>query len=277
MDPEKIFAQLGFNSLEAEVYVALVKQGPQTAYKIAKHIGKPAANVYKAVEVLAQEGAVEVTEDSIRICKAIPIKAVVQQLQKSYKQKADQAIEALDKIQEERTDEGIFKLQTVESVFQRAHEMLQRTQKIAVIDAFPATLQEIVKDIDALAAKGKEVFVQAYEPVKLNKKVSLVIPAMGPLALQHWQAQQLNIAIDGREILLALFNKDAGELVQATYSNNLYLSCMMYSGIISEHKVHRFSAAGTMEEIDAIKRTQKFFLNSEVPGLDLLFNQYKGK
>ena len=183
MNPQEIFEQLGFNSLEANVYIALIKHGPQTAYKVAKLIGKPAANVYKAVEVLAREGAIEMAEDNVKICKAIPIAAVVQQLQSSYKRKTDQAIAALSQLQGEKSDEGIYKLQIVPSVFQRAREMLLRTENIAVIDAFPATLNELIGDINDVATTGTEVYVQAYAPVKLHKKRSVIVPEKGREAL----------------------------------------------------------------------------------------------
>lgn len=277
MTQEEVFAQLGFNTLEAEVYICLLKNGPQTAYRIGKLTGKPSANVYKAVEVLAREGAVELTEADVRICKAIPIQTVVKQLQSAYQSKISKAVDALKDIQEEKQDEGIYKLQTVESVLQRAKEMLSRVEVIAVVDAFPNALKEVTADVNRLAKEKKEVFVQAYLPVKLDPRVSLVVPGLGPDTLRYWDAQQLNIAVDGKEILLALFNRDMTKLIQATYSNNLYLSCMMYSGIINEHKVHRFSMARTMKEINEIKDKQKFFFNSKVPGLELLFSQYKKK
>ena len=275
MTPEELFAQLGFNALESEVYVALLKLGPQTAYKIGKLINKPTANVYKAVEVLGKEGAIEITEGEVRICKALPIETVIKQLESAYKRKGEQAIEALNLVKEEKGEEGIFKLQTTESVIQRAREMISRAKSIIVVDAFPGTLTKIAADLNEVAKAGIEIFVQAYEPVKLNKKINLVIPSQSSQALQYWQAQQINIAVDGKEILVALFNKDLSKLVQATYSNNLYLSCIMHSGIISEHKVHRMSQAKDQAEISKIIGTQKNFLNTKVPGLDLLFKQYK--
>src|SRR4051812_43591817 len=120
MTPEEIFAHLGFNALEAEVYIALLKNGPQTAYKVGKLIGRPTANVYKAVEVLARDGAIEIMETDVKICKAIPIQSVVQQLKQAYNTKAMKAVDALSHIQEEKPGEGIFKLQTAEAVYQRA-------------------------------------------------------------------------------------------------------------------------------------------------------------
>lgn len=275
MNAEKIFSQLGFNALEAEVYVALLKNGPQTAYKIAKLIGKSNANVYKAVDLLAKEGVIEVMETDVKICKAIPIQAVVQQLQDAYKSKSEKAVETLSKIHEEKKEEGIFKLQTIESVLQRVEMMLGRLESIVVIDAFPGALNFIKEQVNLAAKKGVEVYVQAYSPVKLHPKVSLIIPGLSSDALEYWEAEQLNIAVDGKEVLVALFNKDFSKLIQATYSNNLYFSCIMYSGIISEHKVHQFTQAKTIEELNKIKEGQKFFLNSKVPGLNQLFKQYK--
>lgn len=275
MKQEEVFQQLGFNALEAEVYICLLKNGPQTAYRIARLTGKPTANVYKAVEVLAKEGAIEVMEADVRICRAIPIQTVAKQLQAAYQQKAGRAIEALQHIQEEKQEEGIFKLQTIESVLQRAREMLARTTDIAVIDAFPNAMKPFIADINQLAKKQKEVYVQAYEPIALHNKVNLVVPAASSNALAYWDAQQLNIAIDGKEVLIALFNRDMTRLVQANYSNNLYLSCIVYSGIINEHKVHRFTQATTLKEFNELKQKQKFFHNSRVPGLDMLFAQYK--
>ncbi len=275
MSPEEIFANLGFNVLEAEVYVALLKNGPQTAYKVGKLLGRPTANVYKAVEVLAKEGAVEVMETDVKICRAIPIKSVVQQLKQAYATKTEQAVDMLGNIQEEKPGEGIYKLQTIEAVFQRARDILKRAESIVVIDCFPNALEIMKAEINQAAARGLSIYVQAYAPVTLSKKVQMVLPDIGIDAMNYWDAEQLNMVADGREMLLSLFNKDLSRLVQATYSDNLYLACMMHAGIMSEHKVHRFSMAKTMAEVEAIKKGQKFFLNSKVPGLNLLFSQYK--
>jgi HTH-type transcriptional regulator, sugar sensing transcriptional regulator len=275
MNQEEVFAQLGFNQLEAEVYVALLKHGPQTAYKIGKLLNRPTANVYKAVDVLAFSGAIEVEEGSVKVCRAIAIKSLAQQLQNNYKNKIDKAVAQLSNLKTDVEEEGIYKLQTVDSVFQRALEMLKRSNHVVVVDAFPKALTKLGDELNKLPKKGVEVFVEAYEPIKLQKGVSVVIPGISKEALKYWKAQQLNIAVDGKEILIALFNNDLSELIQATYSNNLYLSCIVYSGLLSEHKTIQFSNAKNMDEIAKIKARQKFFYNSNVPGLEQLFKQYK--
>ncbi len=275
MSPEEIFAELGFNTLEAEVYVGLLKHGAQTAYKIGKLIGRPTANVYKAVDVLSREGAIEVMEGDVRVCKALPIETVVKQLETAYKRKTGNAIDALNKIKEAKSEEGIYTLQTADSVFQRVKEMIARAEQIIVLDAFPGTLQQVLPVLNEAAKRGLEVFVQAYSATEMDKRIAVVIPDQATDALQYWEAQQINIVVDGKEMLVALFNKDLSVLVQANYSNNLYLSCMMHSGIISEHKVHKFEQAKTLEELGKMVADQKNFLNTKVPGLELLFKQYK--
>ena len=63
---------MGLNALEAEVYAQLLKESPLTGYGVAKALGKPAANVYKAIDTLADKGAVIVDEGGTRQCRAVP-------------------------------------------------------------------------------------------------------------------------------------------------------------------------------------------------------------
>jgi len=275
MTPEEIFAQLGFNALEAEVYVALLKHGPQTAYKVGKLLNRPTANVYKAVDVLANSGAIEIEEGDIKICKAIPIKALTQQLQRSYKNKIDSAVDQLSVIKPEINEEGIYKLQTVESVFQRVNEMLKRCTNIAVIDSFPKPLEIIGSDLNKLAKKGIDVFVEAYDEIELDKSISISMPVVRNESLKYWNAQQLNVAIDGKEMLVAIFNADLTEVIQATYSNSNYLACIMFIGLLNEHRVHKFMNAKTLKEFEEVKNGQKYFYNSKIPGVESLFKLYK--
>lgn len=53
----ELLRQLGLNQLEAEVYAFLLPNEPMTAYAIGTALGKPTANVYKAIEHLARLGA----------------------------------------------------------------------------------------------------------------------------------------------------------------------------------------------------------------------------
>jgi sugar-specific transcriptional regulator TrmB len=271
---KQAFADLGFNALEAEVYIALLENGSQTAYRIGKLIKRPTANVYKAVEALYQRGVIEIDDSEVRKCNALPIETVAKQFEREYKNKVSQATTILSELKTKAQETGIFKLQSIEAVLQRAKEMLNRCKSVVVADLFPEPMKLLKVDLQKLATKGKEVFIETYAPVEVSG-ASVVIPEISSQSLEYWKAQQLNLAVDGKEMLVALFNENMTELIQATYSNNLYLSCMMHNGLISEHKVHLFSNVNSMEELEELRNNQKFFLNSKVPGLDLLFKQIK--
>ena len=62
---------LGLNQLEAEVYLHLLTNEQMTAYKVGKSINKPTANVYKAIDALANKGAVLIESNKSKYCKAV--------------------------------------------------------------------------------------------------------------------------------------------------------------------------------------------------------------
>ncbi|MCK5171620.1 MAG: hypothetical protein KAQ75_17205, partial [Bacteroidales bacterium] len=67
----EILIDIGFNRLEAEVYMHLLTHPPSTAYKIGKLINKPTANVYKAIDALSKKGAVLIEDNKNKLCKAV--------------------------------------------------------------------------------------------------------------------------------------------------------------------------------------------------------------
>ena len=88
---------LGLNQLEAEVYLALLPEEPMTAYRIGKIIGKPTANVYKAIDVLARKGAVVIEEGKNRKCKAVEVQLFVAQLKRDFDQKSTRNSQRISK------------------------------------------------------------------------------------------------------------------------------------------------------------------------------------
>lgn len=275
MKAEELFSRLGFNALESEVYVALLKNGPQTAYRTGKLIGRPTANVYKAVEVLLSRGAVTIEEGDKQVCHAVPVRTLAKQLQSQYNGWLDDAVEQLGRIKPEGGVEGIYKLQTPEAVFEKATEMLARCRNTVVIDAFPGSLNRLSENLNKLAQNRVDVMLEAYKPVKLHRKISLVIPAVSPESLSHWKAEQLNMVVDGREMLVALFSENLDRLIQANYSNNLYLSCIMHNGMVSEHRVQQWINANNSGDYKRLKKKHRYLFNSNVPGLKQLFDLYR--
>src|SRR5882724_6196485 len=90
---------LGFTALEAGIYTTLLRKSPITGYGIAKELGKPAANTYKAIESLQTKGAIIVDDGESRLCRAVAPEEVFGQLERSFADNKKRAEAALAELQ----------------------------------------------------------------------------------------------------------------------------------------------------------------------------------
>lgn len=272
----EVLRALGFNDLEAEVYLFLLSSPAVTAYAAGKALGRPTANVYKAVESLARRGAALIEEGEQRVCRAVPIAELTKQLERAFKASLDQARAVLNNVETAHADERVYKVESVVSVFERCEEMLRRAERVAVIDAFPRSLARIAPWVKAACARGVEVYVEAYAPIEI--KAAQIVQAPSPQAvLDMWRCEQLNVVVDGREHLLALLSSDLATVRQAVWSNSLYLSCLHHSGRLCENTLIAALNAdrqGRADEALRVLRQHKFFLNSDVPGEQELLGRF---
>ena len=278
-DEQRALTNLGFNELEAEVYLHLLPNPPATAYAVGKALGRPTANVYKAVEVLARKGAVLIEEGENRLCRAVPLTDFLQQARLSFNQLADDAASRLAHLESAPPDERVYRIDSIELLFGRARTLIESSaQTVVVIDAFPKALNLLQPSIVKAVARGIDVFVEAYTPVDLpGASVAHASVAVG--SPEYWGAEQLNIIADGKEHLLALLSRDLQQIHQAVYSSSLYLSCLHHSGRLCEHTLLRlFKAADEQadaETMRAILRQHRFFSGSNVPGQIELLARFK--
>ena len=278
MDAAQLLVDLGFNDLEAEVYLALLASKPVTAYAIARQIGRPTANTYKAIESLSRRGAVIVEDGDHRHCRAVPVGEFIRHLQESFAVKAQAVERTLSRVQLETQDERIYKLEAVGQLIERCRQMIvERAERIIAVDAFPKALEMIAPYLRRAAARSIQVHVLAYAPVAIEGAEVIVAPR-GQEAAEHWNSQQLNVVIDGREALLALLDTGITRIHQAHWSNSRYLSCLIHAGITSEQTVHgvfelRGRGADTVA-IDELLHRHRFFLNSDVPGQKELVSRF---
>ncbi len=273
----EILTELGLNKLEAEIYTLLLSHEPMTAYRIGKLLGKPTANVYKAIDSLANKGSVLIEEGKSKVCRAIPADEFLKQLEKDFLNKTTKARTYLSRLKTEIYDERIYKIESIGHIFDRSQKMLDSCKIIAMIDAFPKPLLEIQDAIIDAVNRGIEVYIQAYKPINIPG-AHVVIPPQSEMVLKYWASQQLNIVTDGREHILALFNQEISKIYHSTWSENLYLSCILHAGLMHEHTIHQIRTIQENDdaqiEIRKILSGQKYFHNSNIPGQKELFQRY---
>ena len=272
----ELLIKLGFNQLEAEVYIHLLTQPPSTAYKIGKQINKPTANVYKAIDSLAEKGAILIEDNKNKQCRAVNPEEFIGQYEAALLEKTQEAKKMLSSIDNQIIDENSYRIGSVHLVFERFKSMMSKCKTIAVIDAFPKTLEKMRDSIVEAINRGVDVHIEAYEPIEI-KGVSILNREIGSKTLEHWQSQQLNLIIDGEEHLIALMDNDLKKVKQATWSNNIYMSCILHAGCLREQAIiqimNTLNQPEFEKEVKKILENQKFFFNSNIPGFNKLFNR----
>jgi len=255
----ELLRQLGLNQLEAEVYAFLLPSKPMTGYAIGTALGKPTANVYKAIERLARLGAVLVEEGENRVCRAVPAREFLRHVDREFQGRRKHAEKLLSALHRDTFDERVYRVDSVAEVLERSREMLARARTVAIVDAFPRALAEIVPPIEIAGA-------------------DVVIVPDGEASLRAWRSEQLNLVVDAKEHLVALLGAELDEVHQAVWSQNVYLSCVHHSGRMNEITLVRLmTGAWTPEDAARALRDHPFFRNSEVPGHRELVHRFTRK
>lgn len=270
-------SDLGFNFLESEVYLELLANEPMTAYRIAKNINKPTANVYKAVDSLSEKGAVLIEDNIKRKCKAVPPEEFINHIEKSILYKTKNLKEQLKDIGKVYYDELSYSIESVPLVFEKFEAMLLRCEKIAVIDISPEPFKKVKHIIEKAIKRGVDIHIQVYDSVKLEG-ANIAYTNIASESLNYWESQQLNLIVDGKEHLLTLMNNKLTSVLQAKWSNNLYVSCLLLAGSLREqaimHLMQKMEDPDFGKQAKEILQKQKFFFNSQIPGVELLFKLY---
>lgn len=273
-----ILTSLGLNQLEAEVYCDLLTQGPATGYGIGKRLGKATANVYKAVDSLAEKGAVIVEDGGRnRLCRALPAEQFLGKLEASYQAKTAQARQALAGLAVQSAgDDRIYRFESAAAVINQAKQMLAECKQIAVLDVFPNALDAIRPEVLQLAERGKQVYVQAYALADLPNCHLVEVEEQEILFQEIFEGEQLNIVIDGEETLLALLSPDLSGVRQAVWSKSVYLSFLMHVGLMREHNVQEImnlpKSEFSHEKVNEILTYDDRFSPLGVPGFKTMMS-----
>jgi HTH-type transcriptional regulator, sugar sensing transcriptional regulator len=223
------FIKLGFNRIEAEAYLTLLRESPLTGYRIAQILNKAAANTYKALESLEKRGAVVAEETpTVKQYAAIPVSDYLDQLESGFKNDRSFLEESLKDINYSLSGDKIFMLQTFDQVLEKCSKMLENAWHSVIVDAFPPMLAKIAPMLEKSAENGVNIIVNAYEPVEV-KNCRIIVKSNAAKVLTLWSGDWMNIAVDGREYLITALEKD-GTLQHAIWSNSPYLSFFVFNG-----------------------------------------------
>jgi len=266
---------IGFNKLEADVYVTLLRESPLTGYRIAKLLGKAAANTYKSLESLKDKGAVVVEEGTNnKFYSAVSLDDYFSQLEASLKNSKLFLEEHLHRMATLPSENKIHWLKNYEQLEQKLVSMITNSVYTVIVDAFPPLLESITPHLIAAAEDGVRIVINAYQPVVIPK-CQVIIKDNAENVMKLWAGDWINIAVDGREFLTSAVSKDVSRTVHALWSNSAFLSFFQFNGFRYEMMFSRLAQhlreLGHKDVVDNVFHELEGLATTNLPGyLDLL-------
>ncbi len=233
---------LGLTDLEARIYIFLLSANPATGYRIARAVGKPAANIYEAIRSLEEKGALVVDEGKKRLCSPVPLKQFLSQVRRHLENQINLAETNLEHIRRDTDDKRIYQIRSIEQVLERSRNIINTARVVTLVDAFPQILEPLISHIEASARKGVEVFVKSYKPVKIRGAKTTCDPR-GSFLLSVYPGDWLRIVADGHEHLLAYLTDQCRRVSNAVWSASSFTSLMEHFDMWTEFHMARLAIA----------------------------------
>ncbi|MFT7776197.1 TrmB family transcriptional regulator [Roseateles sp.] len=238
----------GFTELESRVYCALLSQSPATGYKLARAVGKAAANTYQALAVLVQKGAVIGDESEPRSFRPVPPAELFSRLRHSFDEQAQVAEQRLSALFAPSPEDRLYQLKNLPQALERARTLIASARETLLFDLFPMPLAQLRPELDAAHARGVLVGGTTYEPLGDAGFTHLLSPGAGSVA-ERWPGHQITLIADGREVLLALVAPNGLSLHHGFWSDSAYLACLHHSGLAAEMRLSATLAEGATDPL----------------------------
>jgi len=230
---EDYLGQVGFTGLEAAIYLTLLKESGLTGYRISKLAGKPVSNVYKALDSLESKGAI-ISDGSgkSRLYSALPIGVYLDHREQEFASSRKVLEQSLKDVATPSVDYGVFKLDKVEQIFERAESMLERAEQNILVDCLPAPPKQIVRKLEKLAASGIKIIIQGTGDFKV--KGCQVFSTHDGEEQTQFPGTWFSIVVDASEYLVAFMSSDYSKVYEAFWSRSPFLTLLMFNGLFHE-------------------------------------------
>lgn len=199
--------EIGFNTYEAKVYLALLKKHPATGYEVSKLSEVPQARAYDTLNVLAQKGIVTATlEKPVRY---IPIKP--KELTQNYKKHINHNIDYLEKHLPEVKEEilePIVPISNKTNMISKIIDSINSAKKSIYIELWAKDFKLFEQELLNAYNRNVEIRIISFEKIHTN---------FG-LVYEHPFAKRIETSINGR--LVALVTDDNEAIYGKLASNN---------------------------------------------------------
>ena len=221
--------ELGFNSYEAKVYLALLKKYPVTGYEIAQGANIPQSRAYDAIKSLVSEDFV--ISDNGKPQKYTPI--TPKELTQRYKRKINATLDFLDKKLpnvKENYNEPIHNISDYSAVIERLKDIINNAKRSIYLEIWTEDFRQAEQELHNAYDRDVDVKIVGYGDFKSN--FGLVYNHAGSYEIEHSIGSRLlYLVADNSECLFGEVsnnviwtkNKDIAFLVKNFIVHDMYL------------------------------------------------------
>lgn len=189
--------ELGFNTYEAKVYLALLKKYPATGYEVSQIANVPQSRTYDTLKALEKEKIVVAT--NAKPVTYTPIRPT--ELTKRFKRKINSTLDFLDKklpnVKEDYT-EPILSITGAANIREKLIEIIRNAQEEIYIEIWSQDFKFLETYLLDAYNRGVEIKIVGYDNFKSN---------FG-LVYEHDSAKEIETSLGGRMIILAADNNE---------------------------------------------------------------------
>lgn len=192
--------EIGFNSYEAKVYIALLKKYPATGYEISKIANIPQARTYDTLKVLEQKNIV--VPSNSKPISYTPIKP--KQILAGYQKKMNSTLNYLEKHLPEIKDnynEPVITISGKQNIYNKIIEIIQNAKKEIYLEIWSQDYKLFEQELLNAYNRNVEIRIVGYD--NFSSRFGMVF--------QHAFAKDIEISLGGR--MIAMSSDDSEGLI----------------------------------------------------------------
>ena len=183
--------EIGFNSYEAKVYIALLKKFPATGYEVSKIANIPQSRTYDTLKALEEKNIVIPT--NAKPVSYTPIKP--KQLLSSYQKKMSSTLSYLEKNLPEVKENYVEPIITVsgkQNIYSKIIEIVQNAKREIYLEVWSQDYKVLEQDLLNAYNRNVEIRIVGYD--NFSSRFGMVF--------EHAFAKDIEMSLGGRMLVI---------------------------------------------------------------------------
>lgn len=222
--------KLKFSSLEAKIYLTLIKGGEQSCYRIAKQIGISRSSVYAAAEQMYESGYILRRTENKQVYAAQSPDILFNELRDTFIEDSLTAQSEIKKLFENKQEDIFTNIKGLNAILASAKDLINSAEKEIYLN-FDFDPSLFAEEFDKAAQRGVRIILFSFFPSQapLNN-VEFYSYNLSP---QTGHKPHRIMLVKDYDIALTADRKSQSDEWFGTYTNN-----RLWVDIVSEHIHH---------------------------------------